>query len=72
MYEIFLVNRNYEEEIWFFITSISFSRIQPFICEDSDQLLEFMRSSEPDEDIPEPPEDEEENDEVRFRRRFWS
>ena len=49
---------------------MSFSRMQPFICEDSDQLLEFMRSSEPDEDIPEPPEDDEENDEVRFRRRF--
>ena len=44
--------------------------IQPFICEDSDQLLEFMRSSEPDEDIPEPPEDEDDKDEVRrFRRR---
>ena len=49
---------------------------QPFICEDSEQLLEFMRSSEPDEDIPDPPEDDEEEEEEvddsevrRFRRR---
>merc|ERR1739844_727759 len=49
---------------------------KPFICEDSEQLLEFMRSSEPDEDIPDPPEDDEEEEETeddsevrRFRRR---
>ena len=48
--------------------------IKPFICEDSEQLLEFMRSSEPDEDIPDPPEDDDNDKGVeaevrRFRRR---
>ena len=56
------------------LTVVDCFRIKPFICEDSEQLLEFMRSSEPDEDIPDPPEDDDNDKDVesevrRFRRR---
>jgi hypothetical protein len=56
------------------LTVVNSFPIKPFICEDSEQLLEFMRSSEPDEDIPDPPEDDDSEEDVesevrRFRRR---
>jgi len=69
-----LLNDIYEDGVkWH---DIACYHTKPFICEDSEQLLEFMRSSEPDEDIPDPPEDDEEEEEEvddsevrRFRRR---
>ena len=48
---------------------------KPFICEDSAQLLDFMRESNNDADIPDPPEELTFDDEDvripvrRFRRR---
>merc|ERR1712150_67773 len=48
-----LLNDIYEDGVkWH---DIACYHTKPFICEESDQLLEFMRSSEPDEHIPEPP-----------------
>jgi len=67
-----LLNDIYEDGVkWH---DIACYHTKPFVCEDSDQLLEFMRTSKPDEDIPEPPEDDDEDiSEVRrFRRRPFS
>ena len=48
-----LLNDIYEDGVkWH---DIACYHTKPYVCEDSEQLLNFMRKKYPEEDIPEPP-----------------